>query len=161
MTNYLAVVGDVTAWPGPVPSRMQDFSKGTSHSILLVEQANSGIWWMEPRDLQFDRLDLTIHCPFRMGYSSEHPGSGQAISSEHPKGAHAVFADGSVEFLAAGTSPEVLKDMLVIGGEPEFSLGSRKRLGFVYDPKAADKGPKSVPYRLESFTLEESREPNR
>ncbi len=155
MTNYLAVVGETTAWPGAVPSRVEDFSKGTSHSILLVEQANSGIAWTEPRDLEFDGLDLTIHSASRLGFSGPPLGSGQVISSHHPNGAHAVFADASVEFLSADTSAQVLKDMLVIGGEPEVLLGPRKRVGHVYDPDAADEGPKSIPYKLESYTLDE------
>ena len=40
--SYLAVVGSVTAWPGTVPSRDEDFSKGTSHSVLLAEREDSG-----------------------------------------------------------------------------------------------------------------------
>ncbi len=161
MTNYLAVVGETTAWPGPVPSHVEDFSKGTSHSILLVEQANSGIAWTEPRDLAFDGLDLTIHSASRLGFSRPPLGSGQVISSHHPNGAHAVFADASVEFLSADTSDQVLKDMLVIGGEPEVLLGPRKRMGHVYDPDAANEGPKSLPYRLESYTLDETGDASR
>ena len=162
MTNYLAVVGEATAWPGPTPSHLQDFSKGTSHSILLVEQTRSGIHWIEPRDLQFDGLNFTIQSPSRMGFSRPRPRLGQAISSEHPQGAHALFADASVEFLAADTSPEVLKDMLVIGGaEPKIPLGPRTRFHVVYDSESTDNGPKSWPHKLESYTLDETREPSR
>ena len=162
VADYLAVVGDVTAWPGPLPSHLLDFAKGTSHSILLVEQANSGIEWPEPRDLQFDRLELTIHCRSRLGSSRPLPASGPAISSEHPMGAHAVFTDGSVEFLAADTSPEVLKDMLVIGGERAVSLGPTKRIRLVDDLEPVEEQVyKRSPYRPESYTLDETSDPNR
>ncbi|HUT92771.1 MAG TPA: DUF1559 domain-containing protein [Thermoguttaceae bacterium] len=162
MTDYLAVVGAATAWPGSVPSHVQDFSKGTSHSIQLVEQTRSGVHWIEPRDLPFDGLNFTIHSPSRMGFSRPRPGLGQAISSEHPNGAHALFADASVEFLAAGTSPEVLKDMLVIGGgKPKIPLGPRKRLRLVYDSESTDNQPRKYPYKLEPYTLDETRQPSR
>ncbi len=160
MTSYPAVVGTATAWPGPEPSHLQDFSKGMSHSIQVVEQTHSGIEWLEPRDLQFDHLELTIHSPSRNGVSIPPPVSGQAISSQHPKGANVLFADASVEFLAADTSPELIEEMLVIGGsEPKIPLGPRKRLRFGLDPDSTDQGPKKWPYRLESYTLDETREP--
>lgn len=155
-SNYLAVVGAATAWPAPEPCHFQDFAKGTSHSILLVEQRTPGIHWMEPRDLEFERLDFTVHGRSRNGSSD----SGQTISSEHRKGAHALFADGSVEFLAADTPPEVLKDMLVIGGdEPAIPLGPRKRYRLVFLPPS-DTDLKSAPTKLESYTLDETFESN-
>ncbi|NQT15067.1 MAG: DUF1559 domain-containing protein [Planctomycetes bacterium] len=155
--NYLAVVGAATAWPAPEPSHFRDFAKAASHSILLVEHRNSSIHWMEPRDLEFDRLDFTVHGRSRQGSSSP----GQAISSEHRKGAHVVFADASVEFLSADTAPEVLKDMLVIGGdEPKIPLGPKKRLRRVLDPNSTDTGSKGGPYKLESYTLDETSESN-
>lgn len=155
-TNYVAIVGEETAWPGAVPTRLEDFTKGTAHSILLAEQVESGIRWQEPRDLLIDRLDFAVY-----GSSRSPPAPGEAISSAHRKGAHAVFADTSVEFLSTTTSAEVLKDMLVIGGDrPKVPLGPRERLRYVYDPSAADAGPKSVPYRLESYTFDETQGPN-
>ena len=154
--SYLAVVGEATAWPGPEPRRFGDFVRGMSHSILLVEQRNSGIHWMEPRDLEFDRLDLAVQGRSRKGSSSP----GQAISSEHPKGAHALFADGSLEFLAAETSPEVLKDMLVIGGEEaKIPLGTRKRFRLV-DLPPSETDLKGGPLKVESYTLDETPDPS-
>jgi len=62
---------------------------------------------------------------------------------------------------AVGIARGLDVDDAVIGGEREVSLGPRKRIGLVYDPKAADEGPKSLPYRLEAHTLDETRDPNR
>jgi len=161
-TNYLAVVGAATAWPGPTPSHLEDFAKGTSHSIQLVEQTRSGVYWTEPRDLPFDGLDFTIQSPSWMGFYRPERGLDPAISSEHPNGAHALFADASIEFLAADTSPELLEDMLVIGSDqPKIPLGPRKRRRWVYDPDVADDGPKRLPYRLEWHTLDETGEASR
>jgi len=161
MTSYLAVVGEATAWPGPTPSHLEDFAKGTSHSIQLVEQTRSGIRWTEPRDLRLDGLNFTIQSPSRMGFSRPRPRLGQAISSEHPNGAHALFADASIEFLAAGTPPELLEDMLVIGDDkPKIPLGPRKRRRWVYDPDVVDDRAKQLPYRLEWYALDETSEPD-
>ena len=116
---------------------------------------------MEPRDLPFDALNFTIRSPSRIGFSRARPRLGQTISSEHYSGANALFADASVEFLAADTSPELLEDMLVIGGEPKIPIGPRNRLRLVFDSGSTDNGPKKYPYKLESYTLDETGEPSR
>ena len=156
-TNYLAVRGAVTAWPTPAFTRLQDFSY-PSRSILVVESANTGIQWMEPRDLDFDQLQLTIHAASWMGLSSRTFNPGQAISSCHPEGANVLFADGSVEFLATETSAEALKDMLMIGGSASrISLGARNRLRLVFEPDSTEgRGPiKQYSFKLEAYTTEE------
>lgn len=140
-TSYLAVVGVGTAWPGETPcqshdfsnrvafrelppteprmtmapDRIPDFSKGTSNTVLLIECVNSGIHWMEPRDLEFDKIDFTVNGPAsRSGAASS---GGQGVSSEHSGGANALFTDGHVGFVSADVAPEVLKAKLTIGGE--------------------------------------------
>jgi len=51
--SYLAVVGPETLWPGATsPSR--ETLLGGAHRLLLVERKESGIHWMEPRDLSCD-----------------------------------------------------------------------------------------------------------
>lgn len=156
-SNYLAVMGKATAWPAPEPSHFEDFAKGASRSILLVERSKSDIHWMEPRDLEFDRLDLTVHGRSRQGSSIP----GQSISSEHPRGANVLFADASVEFLSVDTSPAVLTDMLVIGGaEPKIPLGPRRRHHYVPVPNSTDTHPKGGLHKLESYTLDETFQPS-
>lgn len=118
LTDYLAVTGATTAWPVPAARSLEDLCKGQSPPILLVERCNSGIHWMEPRDLVFDQLDFTIHSRSRMGFKTGAPGPNQAIASEHRCGASVLLADGSVTFLEADTSPEVLKEMLRVSEGP-------------------------------------------
>ncbi|MBN2021870.1 MAG: DUF1559 domain-containing protein [Pirellulales bacterium] len=55
-TSFIAITGPGTAWPGPTSSRIRDFRDGTSCTILLVEAADAGINWMEPRDLELSAL---------------------------------------------------------------------------------------------------------
>jgi prepilin-type processing-associated H-X9-DG protein len=110
MTSYVAVVGPATAWPGSESTKFKDFSDGASNTIMIVEMANSGIHWMEPRDLHVLKMHPWINAK-----------SSQAISSNHPGGACVLFADGSVRFLPTGFSPDKLKALLTIDGGEEVS----------------------------------------
>jgi prepilin-type processing-associated H-X9-DG protein len=114
MTDYLAVTGAMTAWPVPAARRLQDFSKGTSQTILVVEHVYSGIHWLEPRDLPFDQLDFTILGRSPQGDPPAARRLIPALVSEHQDGANVVFADGSFKFLPTDTSPNVLKDLLLV-----------------------------------------------
>ncbi len=108
MTSYVAVVGPDAAWPGSVPAKLGDITDGTSNTIPVVEVANSGIHWMEPRDLHVIQMARGIN-----------PKSGQGISSVHPGGAQVCLPDGSVWFLRETIRPEDLHALLTIaGGEP-------------------------------------------
>ena len=57
-TNYVAVVGPKTAWPGEKTSSTKEISAGDGcgETILLMELPNSDINWLEPRDLSYEEL---------------------------------------------------------------------------------------------------------
>jgi prepilin-type processing-associated H-X9-DG protein len=77
---------------------------------LLVEVHNSGIHWMEPRDLDASQMAMAINAnPARKGVI---PG----ISSGHPGVAQAAMADGSVRALPDDTPPATVRAMLTIAG---------------------------------------------
>lgn len=105
-TNYVAVVGPETAWPGANGVRMRDFRDGPAHSISTVEVADSGIHWMEPRDLNLDQALQGVNS------QSATPG----ISSYHFAGALAGFADGHVAMLRSDLTPDELRALLTISG---------------------------------------------
>jgi prepilin-type processing-associated H-X9-DG protein len=98
-TSYLAVVGPNTAWPGAKGGKLADF-KDPSKTILVVEVANSGINWAEPRDLYVGQMAAGVN-----------PKSGQGISSAHRGGANALFTDGHVEFIPDNIDPKKLAEM--------------------------------------------------
>ena len=105
MTNYLAIIGPDTAWPGAQTTCLKDFADGTPNTLFVVEVADSGIHWMEPRDLHMVQMAPTINST-----------AGQGISSHHPGGANALSADGSVLFLPDNVLAEDLRAMLTRSG---------------------------------------------
>ena len=112
-TSYAVVVGPGTMWPGDESVCSRDVTDGTSRTLLVVEVADSGIEWMEPRDLHIDKLAPNIN-----------PASGQGISSKHPTGASGLFGDGHVEVLSEDLTPEQIRAMLSRAGGEEVDPDS-------------------------------------
>lgn len=57
-TSYLAISGPSTIWRHDASVRLQDITDQQATTLCLVEVANSGIHWMEPRDLTLDSLRM-------------------------------------------------------------------------------------------------------
>jgi prepilin-type processing-associated H-X9-DG protein len=100
-TSYVVVVGSKTIFPPNKTIAIKDITDGTSNTILLVEAADSGINWLEPRDMSYLEAVRGIN-----------PKSGWGISSHHDGGAQVALADGSVRFLSDETAVEQLRRML-------------------------------------------------
>jgi prepilin-type processing-associated H-X9-DG protein len=111
-TSYMVVVGDATAWPGERSMKLQDMIDGTSNTILVVEVAGSQVNWMEPKDLEMDKLPLTINATQ----------DGTAISSNHPGGAQLALADGSVRFVTNTVPPQTVQALLTTRGGEAVTL---------------------------------------
>jgi prepilin-type processing-associated H-X9-DG protein len=107
-TTYVVVVGPQTAFPGDRCISLGDIRDGTSNTVLVVEVKNSGIHWVEPRDLHVTQMNPCINPP-----------RGQGISSLHKGYANAAMADGGVKTLSEQLSPREVAGLLTIdGGEP-------------------------------------------
>lgn len=104
-TNYVAVVGPQTMWPGERATRFSDLADGSSNTLMVVEVHGSGIHWMEPRDLHVVQMPLAVN-----------PTRGQGISSPHKECALAVFADGHTAPLVNTIPPQTLEALLTIAG---------------------------------------------
>jgi len=90
------------------PSRGADirhFTDGTSNTILVLE-TDSFVPWTKPDDLHWAK-------------GSPLPG----LSSPHPDGAHALFADGSPKFLKPTIRPEILLALLTMNGNEVIGGG--------------------------------------
>jgi prepilin-type processing-associated H-X9-DG protein len=114
MTSYAMIVGPHAVSGGPKSCSLKDIKDGVSNTLLVVEAANAGINWMEPRDLDAEKMTYRVICG---GDSSK---GKYEISSPHTGTANVAFCDGSVRSLASSTDPKVVKAMATIdGGEKE------------------------------------------
>jgi hypothetical protein len=119
VTNYVAVVGPKTVWPGSQTTKLDEIPDGTYNTIMLVETANSGIHWMEPRDLSFEQARRGINRESAPGISSHHMISHGYFYHEEKAGANVATADGAIYWLPPNVAPTTLESLLTIdGGEP-------------------------------------------
>jgi prepilin-type processing-associated H-X9-DG protein len=102
-TSFVAVIGPNTLWRGEKSTRQSDIKDGVENVIAVVEVHNSGIHWMEPRDLHVQQMAPTINAPH-----------GQGISSAHGDSANVAFADGMVRRLPQWTAADTLRSWLNI-----------------------------------------------
>ncbi len=104
-TNYFAVVGPETAWPGADKRTAADVKDGPERTIQFVENRGLSVHWTEPRDLSFAEMDFTVNSP-------------AGVSSPYTEPAVAML-DGSVQRLRPHLSPASLRALLTVaGGEP-------------------------------------------
>ena len=80
-----------------------DILDGTSNTIVVIERANSGISWAEPRD-----FDATVPAPLPKG--------------NHPGGNMVLFADGSVRFVSQTASAAQVRAAATKDGGETTSL---------------------------------------
>ena len=126
-TSYLAVVGKNAAWLGDKSRKLDpaNFPGGEAKTIMLVEVANSGIAWTEPRDLSLDALETADATLTGVTVSSNHGGRDETFFFTECKrsGANVALADGSIRYLPPGKlSTDKLRKMLQVGGFVEESL---------------------------------------
>lgn len=69
-TNYLAVVGEQTVWPSTGAMGYEHVGDGTGTTILIVENEGAGIFWTEPRDLDFDTMVFDLKAESAASISS-------------------------------------------------------------------------------------------
>jgi prepilin-type processing-associated H-X9-DG protein len=104
-TNYLAVTGPGTMFAGSNGIRRDQIPDGMSNTLMVVEVTGANVNWMEPRDVDITLMTGGVGTP-----------GGKDISSFHPGGAQAAFADGSVHYLPANTPIQTLQGMMTVGG---------------------------------------------
>ena len=117
-TNYFAVIGSNAAWAGDKPRTLADFRYQTSHTIMVVEVADSDIAWAEPTDFSLETA-LGVVCKSRtLALSSNHrPPDEFFYTDGRASGVNVAMADGSVQFLRTDNlSPDELRKILQIGG---------------------------------------------
>jgi hypothetical protein len=117
-TSYVAVTGPNTAWAGEKTRKLADFGKDASSTIMLIEVANSGIAYAEPRDFSLETLNVSGSNSPPMPLTSHRVGHVEFfVIYDGGSGVHVAMADRSVHFLQTDhLSPEDLRKVLTIGG---------------------------------------------
>jgi hypothetical protein len=90
VTSYVAITGEETAWPGGAARTLDDFTDGSSRTILLVEWPESDIVWTEPRDLPLADVGSKWRHPDPALVAGKH---------RHRGGVFVGMADGRVQFI--------------------------------------------------------------
>jgi prepilin-type processing-associated H-X9-DG protein len=112
-TSCMVVVGPRTAFPGAKPRKLKEIEDhdGLTNTITIVETAESGVNWSEPREIAFDDALRGINIPGVLTLSSRH--NGVVMVS---------FADGHALPISDKIDPAMLKQLLQIddGGPKEF-----------------------------------------
>lgn len=102
VTNYSAVVGKDTAWPGPRSRSRDEITDGGDATILFVENLGAQIHWMEPRDLEIESMSLTIN-------------HSDGLSSKYDRPAVALV-DGDLRKIEPSMDPDLLRALLTVNG---------------------------------------------
>jgi prepilin-type processing-associated H-X9-DG protein len=110
-TSYFAVIGRNTAWRGSTSVKISDLPDNGRNTILLVEAANCGIDWKEPKDLTFEQAAAGINRQPGPSISSSHTLRDDYFHHAQ-KGAYVAFADGHAGSLPESISPAKLKSLL-------------------------------------------------
>ncbi len=104
-TNYVAVVGSETMWPGATSRKLSDVTDGTSNTILVAEVVGLNIPWLEPRDLDFATMKFELNSR-----------TGESIGSHHDGGANVWMASANRCWLPNSTSPDNVRALLTAAG---------------------------------------------
>ncbi len=123
-TNYVAVVGPETAWPGADCVSTGEIPDGTSRTIMVFEVGgDQKFHWMEPRDITWEDVvrSLDPESEHRVAFCNHVRRSGQFELTEWV-GAWVCLADGSVQVMDAEQDPKTLEALLTIDGGEDVDL---------------------------------------
>ncbi len=114
-TNYFVVTGPSTLFDGERTLTLKEIeaADGTNETVLLVEAVNTGIDWMEPRDLSLDDLHYAFDTKV-----------GKSISSFHREGVYVVMANTWTTVLPTDIDRKLLRALFTYNGGEELPQGA-------------------------------------
>jgi hypothetical protein len=122
-TCYMAVIGPGTAWRSDGPVARSELPDNGSHTVMLVEVANSGVHWAAPRDLTVDEALEGLKT-----------GEGLRISTELKNKTNVLTADGQIHYLPTRMPFSLWKKLL----DGEMAKEELDNLRSSLDPNAPD-----------------------
>ncbi len=102
-TSYQAVASIRTPWPYDSPTRISDFTDGTSNTLMLLDVHNPEVPWTEPKDLTLEQAAKAVE-------------QGQEHVSNSERGLNVLLADGSVRYISRKVSPDIFHGLLTPSG---------------------------------------------
>lgn len=122
-THYMAVIGPGTAWRSDRPVEFSELPDGGSHTVMLVEVADSGVYWAAPRDLTVEEALEGLKT-----------GKGLRISTPLKYRTNVLTADGQVHYLPSKMPLSLWKKLLA----GELSTDEIQNIRSLIDPDAPD-----------------------
>jgi Protein of unknown function (DUF1559) len=118
-TNFVAVVGPATMFPGDGTSRrLADVTDGPANTLVVVEVIGAGIHWMEPKELDWSTMSFRLNDRTRPSVSSSHFSGRSGYY-----GPHVLTADDMVTTLPRDLPSETLRALLTIAGGERIERG--------------------------------------
>lgn len=116
-TNYVAVVGNETAWLGEESLRVAEIEDGTWSTALVIEVRDAGIPWLAPDDLTFEEASQPPRGVKGRRASSIHI----ADQVGDQGGLHVLMGDSTVRYVNFEIAPEIWKAILTRAGGEKIS----------------------------------------
>jgi prepilin-type processing-associated H-X9-DG protein len=111
-TNYAAITGPGTMFPGTASVKIDQVADGTSSTLMVTEVEHLDIPWTAPFDLDARTMSLEVNDP-------EHP----CPASQHRGGVNVAMVDGSVHFMPRACPPNALRALITIAGGEKIDVG--------------------------------------
>jgi hypothetical protein len=118
-TNFVAVVGKNAFWEPDRPRGAEELGDQASSTAMLVEVADSGINWTEPRDFCLDdlRADGTTSSAVKLSTRHFRSASRFFFQDLTLLGSYVGFMEGSSEYFpVSAVGPNKLKNWFSVGG---------------------------------------------
>ncbi|HEX7377099.1 MAG TPA: DUF1559 domain-containing protein [Pirellulales bacterium] len=103
-TDYVVINGADTIFDGSKCTKLAEITDGAANTLLVVEVVESGIVWLEPRDLRIEQITGGVN-------------SADEVASNHAGGANVLTADGKTHFLHESRGATVVREMATKAGE--------------------------------------------
>ncbi|WP_425395610.1 DUF1559 domain-containing protein [Aeoliella sp.] len=120
-TDYFAITGPNTVWGNGQPCSFDDVADDPANTILLIELANRGVHWSEPKDLTFDEAVQLLTTPLPNDASDGHRiDRGYFNSPVYVR--HVGMCDGSCRQLVMPLDREVAVALLTASGGEQVDV---------------------------------------
>ncbi len=118
--HFLAIVGPGTAFPQDSRVSLDDITDGPANTIIVAEVFNSGVHWLEPRDLHIEEMSFRINDRSR-----------PSISGWRGEPPLVLFADGRVARLSPAIPAPTLRGLLTIAGGETIDIQDLEEAGWI------------------------------